>query len=128
LLKLVKSICYYYSPKKPITETVQIIQIIITETKRFVVGSTLYTIFVNLKKEEEKDRAFISIFESFIRKLNKGKGYQLIEDLAQIDNSDQTFKVFEENAFDEEVYTLSNTSDILKSLSERESLELEWVS
>ncbi len=53
-LKLVESIYYHYSPKKPVVETAQIIRIIIIETKGFAAKSTPYIIFVNLKKEEKK--------------------------------------------------------------------------
>jgi len=62
-----------------------------------------------------------SIFGSFLRKLSKGKGYIPVKDSIQVDNSDQTFKVFEEKDFDEEIHTLANTLDILGSLSERKA-------
>ena len=75
LLKLIKSIYYYYSSKKSVAETAWIIWIIITKIRGFVAGSTLHIIFVNLKKEEKKDRTSTSIFGSFIKKLGKGKGY-----------------------------------------------------
>ncbi len=42
-------------------------------------GSISHIIFVNLKKEKEKDRALMSIFKSFLGKLGKGKGYVPIE-------------------------------------------------
>jgi len=70
----------------------------------------------------------ISIFESFIRKLSKRKGYVSIEDSAQVNNLDQTFKVFEGEAFDKKVHTLTDTSNILDSLFRRKSPKLEWVS
>ncbi len=54
-LKLIKSIYYYYLPKKSIVEIAQIIRIVITETKGFIAGSILYTIFVNFKKKKEKN-------------------------------------------------------------------------
>ncbi len=79
-LKLVESIRYYYSSKKPVVKTVRIIQIIIVKTKGFAEESTSYIIFVNLKKEKEKDRAPTSIFGSFIRKLSKGKEYIPVKD------------------------------------------------
>ena len=81
LLKLVESIHYYYLPKKLIIETAWIIWIIIAEIKGFTKGSTSYIIFVNLKKEEEKNQVLTSIFESFIWKLSKDKGYQPVKDL-----------------------------------------------
>ncbi len=128
LLKLVESICYHYLPDKPITVTAQIIQEVIAKTIRFAEGSTPHIILANLKKREEKERAFISNFKSFLGKLSKDKGYVLVEDLAQIDNPDQIFKVFEKEVFDEEIHTLADTSNILGLLSNRESPELEWVS
>jgi len=83
---------------------------------------------VNFKKRKEKDRAFTSIFRSFLEKLNKSKEYIPVEDLTQVNNPDQTFKVFEEEVFDKKVYTLEDTSDILSSLSEKKSFKLEQVS
>ena len=47
-----------------------------------------------------------------------------MDDPSKVDNPDQTFKVFEGGAFDEEIHTLEDTSDILGSLSGRESPEL----
>jgi len=55
LLKLVESIYYYYSPKRFVAETAQLIQIIITEIKGFAKGSTSHMILANLKREEKKD-------------------------------------------------------------------------
>jgi len=52
----------------------------------------------------------------------------LIEDSAQVNNLDQTFKVFEGEAFDKKVHTLTDTSNILDSLFGRKSPKLEWVS
>ena len=83
---------------------------------------------MNFKKRKEKDRAFTSIFRSFLEKLNKSKEYIPVEDLTQVNNPDQTFKVFEEEVFDKKVYTLEDTSDILSSLSEKKSFKLEQVS
>jgi len=82
-------------------------------------------IFTNLKKKKEKDRVLTSIFRSFLKKLSKDKEYILVEDLIKVENPDQTFKVFERGAFDEEIYMLEGISDILGSLFKRESLELE---
>ena len=81
-------------------------------------------ILAKIKKRKEKDRAFTSIFGSFLEKLGKGKGYIPVEDPIQVNNPNQTFKVFEGGAFDEKIHTLSDTSNILGSLSGRESLEL----
>src|SRR6266542_1115235 len=39
-LKLVKSICYHYSPEKLVIETARIIKEVIKETTRFAKGST----------------------------------------------------------------------------------------
>ncbi len=69
-----------------------------------------------------------SIFGSFLEKLSKSKGYVPVEDLTQVNDPDQTFKVFEEKAFDEKIHTLSDTSSILGSSSGRENLELAQVS
>jgi len=86
-------------------------------------------ILAKLKRKKEKDQASTSIFRSFLGKLGgKGKGYVPVEDLIQVDNPDQTFKVFEREAFDEKIHTLGDTSDILGSLSGRESPELTRVS
>ncbi len=127
-IKLVESIRYHYSPEKPVAITAQVIQEIITATIGFAAGSTSHIVLAEIKRKEEKEWAPISIFGSFLEKLSKDKGYVLVEDLSQINNSDQTFKVFEGKAFDEEIHTLADTSDILGSLSDRESQELEWVS
>ena len=128
-LKLVESICYHYLPDKPIVITAQQIREVIAKTTRFAKRSAPHTVLAELKRKEEKDRASTSIFESFLGKLGeKGKGYVPVEDPTQVDNPDQTFKVFEGGAFDEEIHSLGNTSDILGSLSERESLELTRVS
>ena len=116
-LKLVESIRYQYSPEKPVAVTAWIIQKVITETIRFAEGSASYTVFAEIKRREEKERASTSIFDSFLEKLSKGKGYVPIEDPSQIDNPDQTFKVFGGKAFDKEIHILVDTSDILRSLS-----------
>ncbi len=47
----------------------------------------LLTIYINFEKKEEKDWASTSIFESFLEKLEKGKGYILVKDLTQVNNS-----------------------------------------
>ena len=87
-----------------------------------------HTILAEIKRKEEKERAPTSIFGSFLGKLGgKGKGYVLVEDPIQVDNPDQTFKVFEGEAFDEKIHSLGDTSDILGSLSGRESSELTQV-
>ncbi len=127
LLKLVKSIRYYYLSKKPVTETARIIWIIVTETKEFVKESILYIIFANFKKEEKKDKIPISIFGSFIRKLSKEKGYVLVKSLKEVKNPDQTFKVFKGKVFNKDIHILTNISDILNSLSRKESPKLECV-
>src|SRR6266496_419692 len=111
-LKLVESIRYHYLPEKPVTETAQVIREVLTEIKR----------------RDNKERAPTSLFGSFIGRISKGKGYAQVDDPSKVDNPDQTFKVFEGGAFDEEIHTLEDTSDILGSLSGRESLELERVS
>ncbi len=90
-------------------------------------GSISHTVFTNLKKAEEKDWVSTSIFESFLGKLNKGKGYVSVEDPIQVENLNQIFKVFKD-AFDKNIHTLANTSDILGSLSGRESFEVKRVS
>src|SRR6266498_5417324 len=94
------------------------------KTTRFAEGNTPHAVLTEINRRENKDRALTSLFGSFIRKLSKGKGYVPIDDLSKVDNPDQTFKVFEGGAFDEEVYSLGDTSDILGSLSGRESLKL----
>ncbi len=93
----------------------------------FVKGSTLYTVFVNIKKREEKERAPISIFENFLEKLEKGKKYVFVKNSTQVNNPDQIFKIFKRDAFNEKIHTLEDTSNILGSLSGRKSLELEQV-
>ena len=124
-LKLVKSIRYHYSLEKPVAVTARIIQEVITATTRFVEGRASHTVLAKLKQKEEKDRAFTSIFGSFLGKLDgKGKGYVLVKDPTQVNNPDQTFKVFEGEAFDEKIHSLGDTSDILGLLSGRESPEL----
>jgi len=91
--------------------------------------SVSHTVLAEIKRRKEKERASMSIFDSFLGKLDgKGKGYVPVEDLTQVDNPDQTFKVFEGGAFDEEIHSLGDTSDILRSLSGRESPELIRVS
>ncbi len=129
LLKLVKSVRYHYSPDKPIAITAQQIQEVIAKTTRFAKGSASHTILTELKRKKEKDWAPTSIFESFLGKLGgKDKGYILIKNLTQVDNPDQIFKVFEGGAFDEEIHSLGDTSDILGSLLGRESPELTQMS
>src|SRR6266540_2300158 len=98
------------------------------ETIRFVKGSTPHAVLTEIKRREGKERTSISPFGSFIGRISKGKGYAQVDDLSKVDNSDQTFKVFEGGAFDEEIHTLGDTSDILGSLSGRESPELTRVS
>ncbi len=89
--------------------------------------STLHIVFTNLKKEKEKDWVSINIFESFLEKLDKGKEYVSIKNLIQVDNLDQTFKVFKKGVFDKNIYTLTDISDILELLLKRESLKLERI-
>src|SRR6266540_1650146 len=127
-LKLVESIRYQYSPEKPVIETVRVIREVIKETTRFAEGSTPHAILTEIKRRDNKDRASTSLFGSFIGRISKGKGYAQVDDPRKVDNPDQTFKVFEGGAFDEEIYTLEDTSDILGSLSGRESPELTRVS
>ena len=63
-------------------------------------------VLTELKRKEEKDQAPTSIFGSFLGKLGgKGKGYIPVENPTQVDNLDQTFKVFEGGVFDEK-YTV----------------------
>ncbi len=124
LIKLVKSINYHYSPKKPVAVTARIIREVIAETIRFAKGSASHTVLASIKRNEEKERASISIFGSFLEKLSKSKRYVSVENPTQVDDSDQTFKVFEEKAFDEEIHTLTDIASILGSLSGRESSEL----
>ena len=128
LIKLVKSICYHYSPNKPVAVTAQIIRKVITETTRFAERSAPHIVFAEIKRKEEKDWAPTSIFDSFLEKLSKGKRYVPVKDPTQVDNPDQMFKIFEGGAFDEKIHTLADTSDILGSLLGRGSLELERVS
>jgi len=84
-------------------------------------------VLISIKKREEKDQASTSILRCFLRKLEKSKGYILIKDSKKVKNLDQTFKVFKGGVFDEKIHTLADISDILRSLSERESLKLEYV-
>src|SRR6266540_7158059 len=97
------------------------------KTIRFAEGSTPHIVLTEIRRREGKERTSTSLFGSFIRRLSKGKGYVQVDDPSKVDNSDQTFKVFEGGAFDEEIYTLEDTSDILGSLSRRESPELTRV-
>ncbi len=128
-LKLVESIRYHYSPEKPVAVTARIIQEVITATTRFVEGRASHTVLAKLKQKEEKDWVSTSIFGSFLGKLGeKGKGYVSVDDPTQVDNLDQTFKVFERRAFDEEIHSLGDTLDILGLLSGRENPKLTWVS
>ena len=124
-LKLIKSIYYHYLPKRLVAETAQIIQIIVIKSRRFADRSILHMIFTNFKKKGEKDRAFTNIFRSFVKKLEKGKGYIPVEKSEKVKNPNQIFKVFKERVFNEKVHILTDTSNILESLSKRESLELE---
>ena len=124
-IKLVESIHYHYLPDKPVAVTAQIVQEVIAAITGFAKENASHTVFTKIKRREEKKRVPASIFSSFLEKLSKGKGYVPVEDLSQVDNSDQTFKVFKGKAFDEEIYTLANTFDILGSLIDRNSLELE---
>src|SRR6266540_6673443 len=127
-LKLVESIHYHYSSKDPVAETAQVIWKVIKETTRFAEGSTPHAVLTEIRQRDNKERASTSLFGSFIRRISKGKGYAQVDDLSKVDNPDKTFKVFEGGAFDEEIQTLEDTSDILGSLSERESPELTQVS
>jgi len=128
LLKLVESIHHHYSSKKPVAITARVIRKVIAATIRFAEGSASYTVLAEIKRREDKNRAPTSIFESFIERLSKGKGYVLIDDSSKVNNLDQTFKVFERGAFNEEIHSLGDISDILGSLSGRESSELTRVS
>src|SRR6266542_363085 len=127
-LKLVESIRYHYSPNNTVAETDQVLREVIKETTGFAEGSTPHAILTEIKRRNNKERAPTSLFGSFIRRISKGKGYAQVDDLSKVDNPDQTFKVFEGEAFDEEIHTLGDTSDILGSLSGRESSELTRVS
>src|SRR6266540_2532526 len=127
-LKLVESIRYQYTPEKPVTETAQVIREVIKETTGFAEGSTPHAVLTKIRRRDNKERAPTSLFGSFIGRISKGKGYAQVDDLSKVDNPDQTFKVFEGGAFDEEIHTLEDISDILGSLSGRESPELTRVS
>src|SRR6266498_882931 len=127
-LKLVESIRYYYSPEKPVAETARVIWEVIKETTEFAEGSTPHAVLTEIKRREGKERTSTSLFGSFIGRISKGKGYAQVDDPSKVDNPDQTFKVFEGGAFDEEIHILEDTSDILGSLSGRESPELTRVS
>jgi len=87
-IKLVKSICYHYSPEKPVAVIARILQEVIAAITGFAVGSTPHTVLANLKKRKEKDQAFTSIFGSFLEKLGKSKGYVPVKDSTQVDNPD----------------------------------------
>src|SRR6266542_5597205 len=54
-LKLVKSICYHYSPEKSVATTAQQIQEVIAKTTRFVEGSAPLTGLAKLKGKEAND-------------------------------------------------------------------------
>src|SRR6266536_5578156 len=123
-LKLVESIRYHYSPEKPVAETARVLQEVIKETNGFAEGSTPHAVLTEIRRRDNKERAPTSLFGSFIRRISKGKGYAQVNDPDKVDNSDQTFKVFEGGAFDKEIHMLGDTSDILGSLSGRESPEL----
>src|SRR6266508_3684266 len=127
-LKLVESIRYHYSPASPVAETARVIREVIKETTGFAEGSTPHAVLIEIRRRDGKKRTSTSLFRSFIRRLSKGKGYAQVDDPSKVDNPDQTFKVFEGGAFDEEIHMLEDTSDILRSLSGRESPELMRVS
>src|SRR6266536_3745481 len=120
-LKLVESIRYHYSPEKPVAETARVIWEVIKETTGFAKGSTTHAVLTEIRRRDNKERAPTSLFGSFIGRISKGKGYAQVDDPSKVDNPNQTFKVFEGEAFDEEIHTLEDTSDILGSLSGRES-------
>src|SRR6266542_3651201 len=126
-LKLVESILYQYSPEKPVAETAQVLREVIKATTGFAEGSTPHATLTEIKRRDNKDRAPTSLFGSFIGRISKGKGYAQVDDPSKVDNPDQTFKVFEGGAFDEKIQTLEDTSDILGSLSGRESPKLTRV-
>src|SRR6266540_6843351 len=126
-LKLVECIRYHYSPEKPVAETAQIIREVIKETTRFAEGSTPHAVLTKIKRREGKERTSTSLFGSFIRRLSKEKEYAQVDDPSKVDDLDKTFKVFKGGAFDEEIHMLKDTSDILGSLSKRESPELTRV-
>ncbi len=127
-LKLVESIRYHYLPSNTVAETAQVLREVIKATTGFAEGSTPHAILTEIKRRNDKERAPTSLFGSFIGRISKGKGYAQVDDLSKVENPDQTFKVFEGEAFDEEIHTLGDTSDILGSLSGRESPELTRVS
>src|SRR6266511_3679199 len=85
-------------------------------------------VLTEIKQRESKEQTFTSLFGSSIRRISKGKAYTQVDDLSKVDNPDQTFKVFEGVAFNEEIHMLEDTSDILGSLSGREIPELTRVS
>src|SRR6266540_903553 len=127
-LKLIESIRYHYSPEKSVAETARVIQEVIKETTGFAEGSTPHAVLTEIKRRDNKKRAPTSLFGSFIGRISKEKGYAQVDDPSKVDNPDQTFKVFEGGAFDEEIHTFEDTLDILGSLSGRESPELTRVS
>jgi len=43
---------------------------------------------VEIKRREDKDQAFTSIFGRFIGRLSKEKGYVSVEDPSKVDNPD----------------------------------------
>jgi len=85
-------------------------------------------VLTEIKQRESKEQTFTSLFGSFIRRISKGKGYAQVDDPSKVDNPNKTFKVFEGGAFDKEIHTLEDISNILGSLSGRESPELTRVS
>ena len=80
-LKLVESIRYHYLSDKSVVVITWIIWEVIVEIIGFTKGNTSHMVLVNIKKKEEKDWVTTSIFESFLEKLGKDKGYVLVEDL-----------------------------------------------
>src|SRR6266498_745843 len=98
------------------------------KTIRFAEGSTPHVVLTEIRRREGKERTSTSLFGSFIRRISKGKGYAQVDNSSKVDNPNQTFKVFEGRAFDKEIHTLEDTSDILGSLSGRESPKLTRVS
>src|SRR6266498_4133244 len=127
-LKLVESIRYHYSPSNVVAETAQVLREVIKETTGFAEGSTPHAVLTEIRRRDNKERAPTSLFGSFIGRISKGKRYAQVDDPSKVDNPDQTFKVLKGGAFDEEIHTLEDTSDILGSLLGRESLELTRVS
>src|SRR6266540_3749311 len=109
LLKLVESIRYHYSPEKPVAETARVIQKVIKEITRFAKGSTPHIVLTEIRQRDNKERTPTSLFGSFIGRISKEKEYAQVDDPSKVDNPDQTFKVFEGGAFDEEIHTLENT-------------------